>query len=99
MNNQQRIEKMQQLLTQTFSPTSLEIKDDSHLHIGHAGAKDGKGHFTIIIGAETLQQCALLNAHQLICQALDQMMQTDIHALSIHIKKGGSNTETQRALI
>jgi stress-induced morphogen len=87
MNNQQRIEKMRQLLTTAFSPHSLQIEDDSHLHIGHAGAKDGKGHFSIIIDAEILYPCSLVKAHQMIYQALDEMMKHDIHALSIQIKK------------
>lgn len=86
-NNQQRIERMQQLLTKAFTPYSLQINDDSHLHVGHAAARTGKGHFNLIIDAKPFYSLPLIKAHQMIYQALGDMMQDDIHALSIQIKK------------
>lgn len=49
MDNSQRIERMQQLLEQELATEQLDITDDSHLHEGHAGARDGAGHFTVTI--------------------------------------------------
>ncbi|WP_154247124.1 BolA family transcriptional regulator [Kangiella sp. HZ709] len=85
IDNSSRIEKMTKRLTENLSPSHLEIIDDSHKHIGHAGAKDGKGHFTLIISSETLLGKRMLQQHRLIYNALGDLMETDIHALSIKI--------------
>jgi BolA protein len=86
MDNQQRIEAMTAKLESSLQPTHLEITDDSHLHAGHAGAKSGKGHFTVFIKSESFDGLTKLKQHQLIYKALGDMMQTDIHALAIKIK-------------
>ena len=44
-----RIELIRAALTEAFAPTRLLISDDSHRHIGHAGARDGRGHFSVEI--------------------------------------------------
>jgi BolA family transcriptional regulator, general stress-responsive regulator len=85
MNNQLRIERMHALLQEAFQPDRLEITDQSHLHVGHPGAKTGKGHFQLLIQAKALTELSSVKAHQAIYQALGTMMQNDIHALSINI--------------
>jgi BolA protein len=70
-------------LTAAFSPDELLVKDQSHLHAGHAGAKDGRGHFEVIIVADAFRGCSRIDSHRMIYAALDQLMTTDIHALSI----------------
>jgi stress-induced morphogen len=42
----ERVAKIEKLLTEAFQPSDLLVKDQSHLHAGHAGAQDGRGHFT-----------------------------------------------------
>jgi len=84
MNNEQRISTMKSLIENQLSPSELVIEDESHLHAGHAGAKGGKGHFRITISSDKFQGLRLLQQHRLIYDALGEMMQTDIHALSIH---------------
>ena len=84
MDNEQRITTMESLLQQHLAPTELEIIDESHLHAGHAGAKTGKGHFRVTIGSARFQDLRPLQKHRLIYDALGDLMQTDIHALSIH---------------
>jgi len=71
------------LLTDAFSPDELLVKDQSHLHAGHAGAKDGRGHFEVVIVADVFQDCSRIDSHRMIYAALGQLMKTDIHALSI----------------
>ncbi len=83
MDNQARIATMIDLLQQALSPSKLEIIDDSHLHAGHAGARSGKGHFTVVIASEQFAGLSSIKRHQLVYQALGGMMQTDIHALAI----------------
>lgn len=85
MDNSQRLERMQQLIQDALEPTQLEIIDDSHKHIGHAGAKEGKGHFTVVIQSEALEGKRMLQQHRAIYDALGDMMETDIHALAIKV--------------
>ncbi len=81
--NQQRIQKIKQLLESSLTPTELIIDDESHLHAGHAGAKTGKGHFKVKIKSSKFNTLMPLKRHQLVYQSLGDMMETDIHALSI----------------
>ncbi len=78
-----RIERMRAQLTSSLTPSELEIIDDSHLHAGHAGARDGKGHYTVRLVAAQFAGRRPLERHQLVYQALADMMQSDIHALAI----------------
>ena len=79
----QRVEMIRQRLTEALSPESLDIIDDSHKHVGHAGAASGGGHFSVIIVADIFEGQNLLQRHRIIYDALGDAMQTDIHALSI----------------
>ena len=79
----ERVSRIEALLTEAFAPQHLLVKDQSHLHAGHAGARDGRGHFDVTIVAEAFAGEAPLVRHRLIYDALGTMMETDIHALSI----------------
>ncbi len=70
-------------LEKSFQPTELLIKDQSHLHAGHAGAKDGKGHFDVTIVSQAFDGVNRVQRHRMVYDALDKLIETDIHALSI----------------
>lgn len=78
-----RPERIRQLLSERLSVQELDVIDDSHLHAGHAGARDGRGHFRVRIVAKDFEGLRPLQRHQLVYRSLGDMMQTDIHALSI----------------
>jgi len=61
----------------------LEIEDESHLHAGHAGARDGRGHYRLTLVSDAFEGKSRLGRHRLVFDALGDMMDTDIHALSI----------------
>ncbi len=82
MKPEARLDAIKMQLVAVFSPTLLEIEDQSHEHAGHKSA-GGAGHFKIIIKAEKLEGLSLVQKHKVIYQALDDLMQSDIHALSI----------------
>lgn len=86
MNNQARIQHMQEQLQKALQPTKLEIIDESPLHAGHEGAKTGKGHFAITIASPAFQGKTLIQQHRLIYSALGDFMDSDIHALRINCK-------------
>lgn len=78
-----RPEHIRQVLSERFGTDQVEVVDDSHLHAGHVGAREGKGHFRVRIVAAAFDGLRPLQRHQLVYRALDDLMQTDIHALSI----------------
>jgi BolA protein len=78
-----RVERIRTQLEQSFPGAALELIDDSHRHAGHAGARDGRGHFRLRIVAGAFAGLRPLQRHQLVYRALDELMRTDIHALSI----------------
>ena len=84
-DNALRIVRMRELLTAAFAPQSLQVTDDSHRHVGHAGARDGRGHFTVEIVSDAFAGMATLARHRAIYAALGEMMSTDIHALSMRV--------------
>jgi BolA protein len=79
-----RVSAIEAKLTEAFSPDRLLVKDQSHLHAGHEGAKDGRGHFDVTIVSNAFDGCRSLQRHRMIFAALGAMMETDIHALRIH---------------
>lgn len=78
-----RVATIEQVLTDEFSPEHLLVKDQSHLHAGHAGARDGRGHFDVSIVSPAFANCSRIESHRLIYAALGELMSTDIHALRI----------------
>ena len=66
----------------SFQPISLDIKDDSAMHAGHAG-NTGGGHFTVKIVSSQFSQKSQIIRHRLIYQALNDLIPQQIHALSI----------------
>jgi BolA protein len=78
----ERIERIRARLAQ-LAPMELAIDDESHRHVGHAGARDGRGHFRVRIVAAAFSGESLLVRHRRVYAALGDLMQTDIHALAI----------------
>jgi len=79
-----RTETIQQLLNEALAPAKLELHDDSQSHAGHAGAREsGGGHFYATIVSSAFEGKTLVRRHQLVYEALGDMMRTEIHALSI----------------
>ena len=93
----ERIDRIRARLEEAFSPEQLEVFDDSHLHEGHAGAKEGKGHYRIRIVSDRFASTLPLERHRMVYDALGNMMETDIHALSVSALPPASATpDTQR---
>jgi stress-induced morphogen len=78
-----RESRLRQRLESRFTPSVLIIEDQSHLHVGHAGAAGGHSHFKVTIVAEAFRDMAPVARHRLVYAAVDDMLRTDIHALAI----------------
>jgi BolA protein len=74
-----RIEQKLAVLT----PDSVELIDDSEKHTGHAGARGGGGHFELIIVSPQFEGKSSQARHRMVHAALGDMLQREIHALSI----------------
>nr|WP_282452998.1 BolA family protein [Lysobacter sp. CAU 1642] len=70
-------------MREALAPTALSIRDDSHKHAGHEGARDGRGHFAVELVSAAFAGKLPLARHRMVYAALDEMMTTDIHALQI----------------
>ena len=82
--NDDRAALIQRELEKCFAPVELLIKDQSHLHAGHEGAKDGKGHFDVTIVSSKFEDQNRVQRHRMVYDALTQLLLTDIHALRIN---------------
>lgn len=76
------IERMREKLS-SLEPSEIAIEDESAMHAGHEGAKSGGGHYRLRVISEHFAGLAPLARHRLVYDALADMMQRDIHALSI----------------
>jgi BolA protein len=86
-----RHERLTQRLQQGLAPVQLEVIDDSHRHAGHAGAADGRGHFTVLVVSQRFEGLGTLKRHKLVYEVVGDMMTTDIHALSIQALAPGES--------
>ncbi len=75
-------EAIEAALREALQPSHLEVQDDSHLHAGHAGAREGR-HFTVRITSSRFAGCSRVGRHRLVYDALRLLMPAGIHALAI----------------
>ena len=78
---------IQRKLQQALAPISLEVIDESHKHVGHAGVKErGGGHFKVKIISHKFTGQTRIQSHQMVKNILKEEFTTNlIHALSIRI--------------
>ncbi|MAH06313.1 MAG: BolA family transcriptional regulator [Alphaproteobacteria bacterium] len=70
-----------------LSPVFLQVVDESELHIGHAGYREGgESHFKIIIDSQSMSAYSRIEGHRKIHGLLDDLLKEKIHALSIVYK-------------
>ena len=72
-------------LDAALAPRALEIDDDSHLHAGHAGAREGR-HYSVHIVSERFAGLSRVARHRLVYDALRSLIPRGIHALAIDAK-------------
>jgi BolA protein len=74
--------EIEDLLRAAFDPLALAVMDDSHLHAGHAGAREGR-HFSVRIRSARFIGLSRVARHRLVYDALRSWMPHGIHALVI----------------
>ncbi len=78
-------QKIKERLARHFEPSLLEVIDESHLHVGHVGAQDGRGHYKVRIASDTLNGLSRMAQHRRIYEVVGELMKTEIHALNIEV--------------
>ena len=77
-------------LREAFSPESLEVQDESHLHEGHAGHRSGgETHYRVYIVSEVFKGKSRIERHRMINTALAGELAGSVHALAIHAQAPG----------
>jgi BolA protein len=77
----QREEMIRERIVASLKPELFELTDDSHLHAGH-GARGG--HYTVHIVSDAFAGKNPVQRHRLVYEAVGDLMNGEIHALSIH---------------
>jgi BolA protein len=75
-------------LRSALAPTALAVADDSHLHLGHAGAREGR-HFSVRIASPRFAGLNRVARHRLVYDALQRLIPEGIHALAIQAHAPG----------
>jgi len=78
-------------LTEAFSPTELQVIDESDRHKGHAGARpEGETHFRVRVVADAFRDKSRVETHRMINAALEAEFARGLHALAIEAKAPAS---------
>jgi BolA protein len=75
-------------LVAALAPSAIAVQDDSHLHAGHAGAREGR-HFSVRVVSERFAGLSRVGRHRLIYDALDMLIPRGIHAIAIDARAPG----------
>jgi BolA protein len=79
-----------QRLTDAFQPQSVKVVDESHLHAGHAGSREGgQTHYRVYIVSGAFKGKTRIERHRMINAALAQELAGSVHALAIHASAPG----------
>jgi len=77
-------------LREAFHPESLEVKDESHLHEGHAGHRPGgETHFRVHIVSQAFKGKSRIERHRMVNATLSNELAGSVHALAIHAQAPG----------
>lgn len=81
---------IEEVLRAALAPEDLAVQDDSHLHAGHAGAREGR-HFSVRIASARFNGLSRVARHRLVYDALHDLIPQGIHALAIDARLPGDS--------
>jgi BolA protein len=69
---------------ETLHPVSVDLRDESGQHAGHAGSRpSGGSHWQLTIVSDAFRGKPPVARHRMVYEALGDLMKRDIHALRI----------------
>lgn len=79
-----RVAMIERRLHEALQIETVAVHDDSRLHAGHPGAKDGGGHYRVLVVSREFTGRNTIQRHRMVYDAMGEAMRVDtIHALSI----------------
>lgn len=76
---------IEERLRAALAPSAIEVQDDSHLHAGHAGAREG-GHYTVRLRSAAFTGLSRVARHRLVYDALGPLQALGVHALALDVR-------------
>ena len=77
-------------LAAAFAPAALQVIDESAMHAGHAGAREGgQSHFRVKIVSEKFAGMSRVARHRAVNDALAEELAGPVHALAVSAKAPG----------
>lgn len=86
------VDEIRARLEAAFPGAVIELRDDSHLHAGHEGARGGAGHYAVTIVSSAFAGLRTVARHRLVYDPVRDWMPHRIHALSIEARTPDDNT-------
>lgn len=88
MNIEEYIRKQ---IIEHLAPSHLEVVNESHLHVGHAG-DDGSGqtHFKVVVVSDKFNSMQPVQMHRTVNDLLSDCFKNGLHALSLKLDKTNS---------
>jgi len=83
MSAEDRVQRIEARLRERLEASDVQVVDESHKHVGHAGAAGGAGHFRVTVVSPRFAGLSLVQAQRLVYEAVGEMMDAEIHALAI----------------
>jgi len=83
-------EQIETLLRAALAPEAIQVNDDSHLHAGHAGAREGR-HFSVTLTSARFAGLGRVARHRLVYDSLGRLAEQGVHALAIVAKAPGED--------
>jgi BolA protein len=88
MGAEDRVLRIEARLREKLDASDVQVVDESHKHVGHAGAASGAGHFRVTVVSPRFAGLSLVQAQRLVYEAVGEMMDAEIHALAITTRPG-----------
>lgn len=85
-----RAARIETVLRVRFAPSVLQVTDDSQLHAGHAGAREGgETHYSLLLVSDRFAGLGRVERHRLVNEALADEFSAGLHALALTLKAPG----------
>ncbi|MEM8751475.1 MAG: BolA family transcriptional regulator [Pseudomonadota bacterium] len=79
-------ERIEAKLNEAFAPEALEVLDESHQHVGHAGWREGgETHFRVRMKAASLGDLSRVARSRAVHKALEEELAGPVHALALEL--------------
>ncbi len=78
------VETIRTKLEAAFAPSHLDVRDESSLHHGHAGSREGgETHFRVAIVSNVFEGLSRVERHRRVHDVLDAELKDRVHALAL----------------